>query len=520
MKKTKLIAALLAITLLATACGAGGNNSANTGDNTASAGEGSGKDTLTIAMQEDATTLDPVLQNSIYAENVVRQIFDTLLVRLPDGTMENRLAESIEQTDDLTYVVTLKPDVKFSNGEDLTSEDVQFTLERAAESDSYAYIFEKIDPASYDSSDPLKLTFKLKEADGSFLNALSHPAVSIVDKKTVEEAGDAFEQNPVGTGPFVLDNWTKLDSVTLSRNENYWGEAPAFSTMVFRIIPESNNRMIELESGQVDLALEIAPNDIAKIEENENLALHRKLDNSIHFMGMDVTHAPFDKIEAREALNYALDMQAIVDSVYMGVGKVATGPINPNFDYSISDELQPFARDTAKAKELFAQAGINEGDTLKLYTSQDQARKDMATIIQSQLSEIGINVEITSLEWGAFVDALENHEHNMFIMSWTPSIVDPHYTLFSPYHSKNAGVGPNYMFYANPEVDALIEKGIQVTGDSERAAVYKEVQELLMKELPTVSALYGEQVIGTQSNVQGFEIDPSGSNEYYHIQFQ
>lgn len=523
MKKIKLLTALLALTLVGTACNAEGNkaNTSNTGTNTASTTKSEEtKDTLTIAMEEDSTTLDPVEQNSIYSENILRQIFDTLLVRLPNGEMEYRLAESIDQVDDLSYEIKLKEGVKFSNGEELTSEDVQYTLERAAGSSTFGYIFQKIDPASYDATDPLVLSFKLTEPDATFIPALSHPAASIVDKTTTESAGDGFGDAPIGTGPFVLDTWNKLDSVNLSYNENYWGQKPSFDKMVFRIIPEASNRVIELESGQVDLALEIAPNDISKVEENENLSLHRKMDNSVHFMGLNVAQAPFDNLKAREAINYAVDMQAIIDSVYMGAGKVATGPINPNFEYSIADELKPFERDLEKAKALFAEAGVKEGDTLKLYTSQDQTRKDMATIIQSQLAEVGINVEITSLEWGAYVDALENKEHNMFVMSWTPSIVDAHYTLFAPYHSQNSGVGPNYMFYSNPELDALIESGHSSSDEGERAKVYKEAQEFIMKDLPVVYAQYGEQLIGTQSNVGNFEVDPSGSNEYYHITFE
>lgn len=510
MNKIKILVGVLALSLILVACGGQSSDQSDIKE----------KDTLNIAMQEDGTTLDPVKQNSIYAENIVRQIYDTLLVKLPDGTMENRLAESIEQPDDLSYVIKLQPNVKFSNGQDLTSEDVQYTLERAAKSDAYAYIFEKIDPASYEASDPLTLKFKLKEADGSFIAALSHPAVSIVDKTTVEEAGDSFEQNPIGTGPFALEDWTKLDSVKLKFNEEYWGEKPAFKEMVFRIIPEASNRIIELESGQVDLALEIAPNDLEKVESNENLRLNRKMDNSIYFVGLNVAKPPFDNVKAREAMNYAVDMKAIIDSVYMGTGKVATGPINPNFEYSQADNIPAFEQDLEKAKSLFEEAGIKEGDTLKIYTSQDQTRKDVATIMQSQLKEIGINLDITSLEWGTFVDALNKKEHNMFLMSWTPSIVDPHYTLFSPYHSKNVGVGPNWMFYQNPELDKLIESGIQNTDPATRAKSYKAAQDLLMKDLPVVYSRYGEQLIGTQSYIKGFEVDPSGSNEYYHISFE
>lgn len=490
----------------------------------AGAGAGAGEaksDTLTIAQASDAESMDPIIQNSIYAENIIKQIYDTLIVRKPDGTMENRLAESIEQPDDLTYVIQLKSDVKFSNGEDMTSEDVAYTLDRAAGSDAYGYIYGQIDPESYDTSDPAVLKFKLKQPDSTFTAALAHPAVSIVDKTTTEADPESLGTNPIGTGPFKLDEWKKLDNTALSFNENYWGEKPVFTKMVFRIIPEDSNRLIELESGKADIAMEVAANDAPKVEENEDLTLHSKLDNSVHFIGLTVDKGIFQDPKAREAMDYALDMQAIVDAVYMGRGKVATGPVNPNIPYSISDSIEPVERDIEKAKALLSEAGVKEGDTIQLYTHDQQDRIDMATIIQSQLKEVGLNVEINPLEWNTYMSTLAkpDHEHDMFLMSWSPSVVDPHYPLYATYHSEKKGVGPNFMFYGNPALDALIEEGVRAS-EEDRAEIYKRAQELVIEEHPAIFALYGEQLIGAQKRVKNFEPDPSGSNEFYHITFE
>ena len=212
--KKKFVAVALAMTMLLTACGGGGGG-AKTAEKD--------KDTLVIAQASDAESMDPTIQNSIYAENIIKQIYDPLVVRKPDGTMENRLAESIEQPDDVTYVIKLKEGVKFSNGEDFTSEDVAYTLNRVAQSDAYGYIFGQIDPNSYDTSDPHVIKFKLKAPDATFKAALSHPAASMVDKTTTEKDPEALGTNPVGTGPFKLDDWKKLDNTALSYNENYWG---------------------------------------------------------------------------------------------------------------------------------------------------------------------------------------------------------------------------------------------------------------------------------------------------------
>ena len=506
--KKRLMAMFIAMALMLTACGG-------------SASKGGDKDSLVIAQASDAESMDPIIQNSIYAENIIKQIYDTLVVRKPDGTMENRLAESIEQPDDVSYVIKLRDGVKFSNGEDMTSEDVAYTLNRAAQSDAYGYIFKQIDPKSYDTSDPHVLKFKLTAPDATFKAALAHPAASIVDKTTTEADPESLGTKPVGTGPFKLDDWKKLDNTTLSFNENYWGEKPAFSKMIFRIIPEDSNRLIELDSGQADIAMEIAPNDASKVEENGDLTLYTKMDNSVHFMGLTVDKGIFQNPKAREAMTYALDMQAIIDAVYMGHGKVATGPVNPNIPYSISDSIQPVKRDVEKAKALLKEAGVKEGETIKLYCHDQQSRVDMATIIQSQLKDVGLNVEINSMEWNTYMSTLArpDHDHDMFLMSWSPSVVDAHYPLYATYHSDKKGTGPNFMFYGNPALDALIERGLRAP-EKDRATIYKEAQELVIKEHPVVFALYGEQIIGAQKNIKNCDPDPSGSNEFYHITFE
>lgn len=515
-RKFKLTGLLLALTLVLVACGGGTEEANNNGGAPEASGQAEGK-TLTVAMQEDPQTLDPMEQNAIYAEHVIKQVFDTLVRRTPEGEMQLMLAESIDQVDDLNYEIKLKEGVKFSNGEDLTAEDVQFTLERLAESTNYAYIFEKIDPASYESPDPLSLNFALTEPDASFEAALSHPAASIVNKKAIEEGGDMVGEEPVGTGPFKLVEWNKQDRMTLEYNEEYWGQEPDFKTLVFRMIPEGNSRTIELESGQIDIALALPSNDIEKVEANPDLEVHRVLDNSVHFMGMDVTKPPFDKLEAREAVYHAVDSKTLVEAVYMGVGQVATGPINPNFDYSIADEIDLPDFDPDKAKDLLDEAGVEEGTQVKLYTSQDQTQKDLATIIQAQLGEVGLEVEVVSLEWGTFFEAIRDQEHNLFLMSWTPSIVDPHYTLYTPYHTRNMGVGPNFMYYSSEDLDELIEEGVRLPQGQERAQVYKEAQELLMEDKPVLYTLYGEQVVGAQAYVKDYQPDPSGSGIFYDI---
>ena len=500
-KKKSLIALLLSFVFVLTACGS------SSGDNK----------TLNVAVSADATSLDPNNYNDDFSENAMRQIYNTLVEKEPSGELRNALAKSIEQPDDLTYIVKLREDVKFSNGEDLTVEDVIFSLKRVAESSQYSYIFGNIDENSFVKQDENTLEFKLNKPDGSFLQALSHPGASILNQKHVEENKDDISQNPMGTGPFVLESWNKLDSMTLVANENYWGDKPEIEKMVLKVIPEASQRLIELESGSVDVAYKVSPNDVGNFDGQDSLKLYNKLDNSTHFVGLNVEKEPFNNKQAREAMSYALDMKSIVNSVYMGQAELATTAVNPNFKYSMAKEVEPIGYDIEKAKALLEEAGIDFGKTIKIYVNEDQQRLDVATMMQAQLKEVGINLEVVKLEWGAFIDALKNGEHDMFIMSWSPSVVDPHYELFQPFASENRGKGPNFMFYSNSELDSLLEEGIRLKDSPEREAIYKKAQEIVNEEKPWIYICYGKNLVGAQSYVENFDVAPTYTQELYRI---
>lgn len=494
--KKKLFLLLMLVTVLSlTACGGGTKKSA---------------DTLRVALSDDATNLDPAVFNDEYSENIMTQVYDNLLEKQADGTLKNALATSVEVPDPKTYIITLREGVKFSNGDPLTPEDVVYSLTRAAKSTKFAYIYGKIDLNSF-QIEGNKITFHLKEPDASFKEALSHPASVILSKKYVEDKANDLATKPMGTGPYKMDSWNKNSDVTLSVNDNYWGEKPAIKKIEMRVIPEASQRVMELESGSVDLAYKISPNDKKKIAENKDLQLLHRMDNSIHFVGFNTTKPPFDKLEARQAMTYAIDMKSIFDSVYMGSGSLASSPVNPNFKYSLAKELQPKVQDKQKAKELFAKAGLTPGTKLTIYTNENQQRIDVATMMQAQLKEYGIDLQIQKLEWGALVDALKKKEDNMFIMSWNPSVVDAHYELYQPFSSANKGEGPNYMFYGNPKLDQLIAQGISTVDEAKRAEIYREAQTLVNEECPWMYICYGETAVGASARVKGLDLAPEYS---------
>ncbi|MDD2205729.1 MAG: ABC transporter substrate-binding protein [Aminobacterium sp.] len=476
------------------------------------------KDTLVVANIYDAKTLDPQATNDVASSGAMMQIYETLVALDDDNNVVPQLAEKWEKLDDLTYKFYLLKGVKFHNGEELKASDVKYTIDRAmspkgAAIQNYSGEVEKVEVL-----DDYTLIIKTKKPSTPFLASLSHTWGSIMNAKAVEEAGDNYGMHPIGTGPFKFLSWAKGDRLTLERFEDFHGKKPAYKTLVMRSITEPTSRTIELESGAVDIAYQITTNDIKRVEENPNLKLMRVMDNSTSYLGFNCEKAPFDNVKVRQAINLAIDTVGINKAVYRGIGQAPTGPIAPNVKYF--DKSQPVhEQDMETAKKLLEEAGYKDGFKAQIWTNDKKERVDMATIIQSQLSEIGIDVEIKVLEWGAYLDGLKAKQHDMFIVGWVSTVPDPEFAVGGVFHSSMKGK-MNFSFFGDPKVDELIEKGKTLPDGADREAVYVELQKELNEKRPWVYLLNDEQICGMQKNVKGFRPSPRGYHELYNVYFE
>lgn len=509
-KKMRVLALILSFSLIIPFLSGCGKDTATNGE---------AKDTLVVATAYDAKSLDPHAVNDVASSNVMTQIYETLVQLNEKNEVVPMLAESYKQVDKLTYEFKLRKGVKFHNGEELKASDVKFSLTRAAKSPSVSHIFGDIDTNSFQMPDDYTISFKIKTPATGFLAGLVHTGGSILSEKAVTEAGDNYGMNPVGTGPMKFVNWKKGDSVELERFDEFYGNKPKIKKLTIRVIPEPTNRVIELESGGVDIAYEVSANDLSRVEDNENLQILRIIDNSTQYLGFNNQKAPFNDIRVRQAISYALDTKSIVETVWRGIGKVAVGPIGPNVLYS-DKTLERHEYNVEKAKELLKEAGFENGFKTTLWTNEKKERVDMATIMQSQLKEVGIDLEIKVLEWGAYLDGLAKGEQDMFMIGWTCQTPDPDLAVYAPLHSSKAGTGGNYSFFKNTRADELIMEGRVMENSPEREEVYKELQKLVKDEAPWVFLLNGEQVIGASKNVKGLVPSPFGYHVLYNVYFE
>ena len=468
------------------------------------------KETLTVGLSGDAIALDPVATNDNQSSNVMLQIYEGLVKADKDGQILPSLAESYEQVDDVTYKFNLKKGVKFHNGEELKASDVVFSLKRAIEAPNVTHLFQTIDIDSVKALDDYTVEFKQTEPFAGILAALCHPGGFIVSEKAVTEAGDDFAQHPVGTNALKFVKWNRADSLELEQFEDYHGTPTEYKKLTFRVIPEPSNRVIELESGGVDIAYDIIATDIEKVENNEKLTLLKSLDYGETYLGFNFSKELLSDPKVREAITLALDKDSIVKAVFRDLGQTATGTLPPTLKYSISDTMKVKEQNIEKAKELLKEAGYPDGFSLNISTNDNKDRSDMATAMKEQLAQVGIDATIDVLEWSAFNEVIKKGDQDLFMIAWTADSPDADTFLFPCFHSSAKREGGNYIFLEDPKVDELLEEARFEQDEAKRAEQYAEVQEYLMDINAWIPLHNKEMTVATRKEIGNISLSPLG----------
>ena len=432
------------------------------GKESGSVNESGYKDTIKIAIGADVTSFDPHIGKETPAVAVTNHIYDTL-VRVDPVTDEvvPQIAESWEIVSATEYRFHIRQGIKFHNGEDLTADDVKYSLDRAIASAAVSYIVDFIDEVIIEDDYTVLVTLDAPYAPA--LRNLAVPFAAIVPMDYTSANEDILRTAPVGSGPYKFESWSQNDSTKLVANEEYYDGAPATKYLEFRVVPEAAQRTIALETGEVDLAYTLASNDVDKIRENPDLQLFEGPSMACEYISMNMNKAPFDDVRVREAINLAIDRQLIVDTILNGAGTVADSIIAPDvFGYSSPGAYE---YNPERAKELLAEAGYPDGFSTSLWTSDSQTRIEVCQAITAMLMEVGIECNVEVMEFGRFIEQTSNGDHDMAIFGWTTSSKDADYTFYSLEHSSQQGAPGNRTFINDPEVDALIEEARQTTDE-------------------------------------------------------
>ncbi len=477
------------------------------------------KDSLIVGVPAEAVTLFPYNSNDSATARVNVNIYDRLIEKDPEGNLLPSLAVAWEMLSDQQLKLTLRPGVKFHNGEDFTADDVKFSLEKAIVSPEILHIASPI--KSVEVVDDLTAIVHLHNPFAPILSHLAHSAMGMINEEAVDAAGADIDQKPAGTGPYQLVEWQRGQSIILTAFPDYWGDAPKTPNVEFRIIPEGSARTIALETGDIDIAYDVDAVDRERVMDSADLQLIEEPIARMEYFGYNIgkgRNPIWKDARVREAVALAIDRDGIINSVLFGAGTPADSIIYKTV-VGHYDGLTPRKQDLARAKALLNEAGVPEGTKIALWTSEGQRQK-MAEIIQANFRDIGLDMSIEVTEWGRFLEGTGKGEHDAFLLGWTTVTGDADYGIYNLVHSAAHGGPGNRSFYSNSEVDRLLELARKEIDPVKRDELYKDVQIAIDTELPFYPLFYQLSNVGATRHIRGFIFDSANAHRLKTIYFQ
>ena len=468
------------------------------------------KKILTMAQKAEIKTLDPQKATDSVSRSIIKLINQTLVYIDNEGNIVPELAQEITKVSPKETLIKIKNDIKFSNGETLTIDDVLFSLERAKASPKMSQDLYMIE--SFEKVDDRTLKINTLYDAGNLLHKLASGGVAIINKKAFEKD----ENNIVGTGMFKLKEWVAGEKLVLERNEFFKDSKSNIDTLVVKFVPEANSRMIMLETGEIDLARDLLPLDFQKISEDTKFTTVEVETPSNMFLGFDLRNELLADKRVRQAIAYAINNEDLVKTVFNGSASVATSPV-PKITTGHNENSNNYPQNIEKAKQLLAEAGYPNGFNIELFVSEDNQRIDMAVIIQDNLKKIGINAEIKTFQWAAYVSTIENPNiiKPLFIMSWNISNDDPDEVLYPLYHSSQIDAHTNVIFYKNEKFDNLISEARETTDKNKRMKLYEEAQDIIQEDLPHYTLVYPKQNFAYKASIKNIKY-----NKRAYLDFQ
>jgi peptide/nickel transport system substrate-binding protein len=481
--------------------------------------------TLIIALGADATFLDPESVMNNESGFVMSAIFDGL-TKYKKGTSEPGpgLAEKWDISEDgKEYTFYLRKGVKFHDGTDFNADAMIAELDRVTNEDNPYYVYKQegvhsfatftwgiVD--SFEKVDDYTIKIMLSEPHAPFLASIAMVWSGIMSPAAIEKWGFEVNDHPVGTGPFKLVEWVRNDHLTLEANKDYWDGAPQVDKLIYRIVPESSVRLLKLEQGEVQILADVSPDDYERIKSNSDLVLLEQPGLTVNGIALIADAEPWTDVRVRQAVNYAVNKDEMNEFLYKNAAVTAATGMPPIL-MGYPKDLQPYPYDPEKAKQLLADAGYPDGFTYKLLCYENPRGYNpvgikMAVAIQEYLAAVGINLELETLEWGAFLDTRRRADNkDLGMVGWSGDNGDPDNFLWEMFSTDNIPVG-NTSHFSDPELDEILRKARTVSDTAERASLYEQAATIIHDEAPWLFVNHTLHVRATRANVEGFALNP------------
>ena len=462
------------------------NSSDASSDTAASESTGETRDDIVIALASEPTQLDPQYLSDTYSSLLVLNTHDPLFRRLPSGDIVPALAESYELSEDgLVVTLHLREGVKFQDGTEMTAEDVAFSLNRAietAQSETYTESFKEARVV-----DTYTVELELLYPDVAVLPLLTQGNNCIVPKHVVEEVGEEnYANNICGTGAYKLVDWQKGAKLILEANKDYWEGAPAIKHVEYRILTESTTSIVALETGSVDLVMNIGALDAQMVQSNDELGYAETTSTTTYYVAFNCQKAPLDNKLVRKALAMAVDKDSIILGAVDGAGMPAANIMPDGTSGAPAEADQPtIGYDPEGAVKLLEEAGYGAGELTVHLAVREGATKKAATILQDQWKAIGVNTVVDVMERSAMFNDMYNGNLEAYIVGDVALSMDASMqtaTLDSatiPY--------TNSMFYSNPEYDEInAEQAREVNDPEHRIELVTELLNIEVEDAPRI----------------------------------
>ena len=518
--------------------------------------------TLIHVGPSESPFMDPIRQNDSATSDLTSQVFEGLVKFLPYPYNEITplLAYNWTQLDELTWEFNLRQGVYFHDGSYFTADAWRLSIERLLdprEASPGAFILAMIDHVV--AVDDYTVHIVLEFEYTPLLGALTHMVAFSMSREALarevmyrvenfepcecddedcEEAKDyplhpwqedalAYAQGrglnltpslithePRGTGPFEVVYRVGGDYTRLRANDNHWRARPNLDYVIFQVVPDAATRFAMLQTGEAN-TLALQPVDVAQMEVNPHLQLTQLVGTGIDYIGFNMQRGPLADVRVRHALTMGLNRYSVIAAAFEGLGQPAVGPLGPNVLHSPAAYLEALPFDPDRARELLEEAGFGDGLSLSLWANEgNAARGVMAEIAQAYWAQIGVDISIEIIEWGAYLRMTGEGEHDMFILGWTTVTGDADYGMYSLFTTHNWGPPGNRTFYSNPEVDRLLTEGRRATDFAERDRIYREAVALVIEDAPWIFVRNPLSNWGT-NGVEGFALNFNFTPYFY-----
>jgi peptide/nickel transport system substrate-binding protein len=473
---------------------------------------------IIIGTLGEAQTINPYLTSETEGQWRCKMLFDEFVRANPATYLPEPGLAAEWSVNGLVFTFKLQPNAKFSDGSDVTADDVAFTIKgylakttaspRQDKFLSIAGAQEYADGTAQDVAgikvvDPKTLEITLAKSDAPFLYNMRW--VSVLPKKLLDGKNlndDPFFSNPVGAGPYVFQSWDTGGDFVMTPNPNYWqASKPSLTSVTHRVIADANSLVLALEAGDIDASNYPAPTAKEQLDKNPDLDVLVPPFTNPDGIYFNCTHEWLGKKEVRKAIAMAIDTKQFAADALLGLGKPGIGPIAPD-NWAFDKELQPIPYDVEGAKQLLAQVGMPAGTKIRMMVNQGNVlREDWLTFTQQAVKEIGIEIEPEVIEWATLVNRVTvDRDFDAVGVPFAGVTAEPS-ELYDQLHT---GASGNYQSYSNPDMDALLEQARQELDTDAAKALYKQIQAIYMDDVPMFSAWYRPFLHVAKKSFTGF----------------